>query len=141
MSNQIEDGKFGLEIPALTQARIQAEANGYNPESQKNYQAVMKEHAPLIEKICGFLERNGALTVSSCGTSVISNMFGVITSEEDPEAPCGVTFYGSGVLAEKLANSFPTHKVIAADNGQVIAPTIQTTSRMTNTKSGPRPKR
>ena len=140
MSKKIEDGKFGLEIPALTQARIQAEANAYNSESQKTYQAVMREHAQLIEKVCIFLEKNDALSVSSCGSSNISNMFGVITSEDDPEAPCGVTFYGSGALAQKLANSFPTHKVIAAHNGQVIEPTIQTASRITDAKSAPRPK-
>lgn len=119
MSKQTSAGKFGLEIPALTEARLKAEAESYSPQSRSHYHSAMKKSSELIKQVEAFLEKNGAPAVSACGAD---HMFGVITSQDDPKAPCGVSFYGSRSLAEAVASAFPKHKVIAAQGGEVVAP-------------------
>jgi len=132
MSKQMPDGKFGLVIPALTEARISFEANPSSPQSQDELRKAMQETSPLKEKVEAFLEKNDAMLVSGCGT----DMFGVITSEDDPKAPCGITFYGPRSLAEAVANEFP-YKVISADDGTPIPRTAE--ARVLQFKQKPRP--
>ena len=118
MSKKISGGKFGLEIPALTEARVKAEAESYSPQSRTNFHTAMQKSSDLIKKVETFLEKNGAPTVTGCGT----DMFGVITSDEDPKAPCGVSFYGPRSLAEAVANAFPANRVISARDGEAVTP-------------------
>ena len=131
MSKQINGGKFGLEIPALTEARVRAEAESYSPQSRMHYHSAMQKSSELIKKVETFLEKNGAPVVSACGGDY---MFGVITSNDDPKAPCGVSFYGSRLLAEAVARAFPANKVISARDGAPITPVAQTVARLVNQK-------
>ena len=137
MDRKNDGGKFGLEIPALTEARIQAETNSYCSKSRENYQSVMDKNVALIQKVWGFLEKNGAITASTCGAGSI---FGIITSEEDPKAPCGIVFYGSGGLAQALADTFPAYKVIASYDGKVITPSAATLPKQIKRKPSSGPK-
>jgi len=92
-------GKFGIEIPELTAARMKAEAESYSPQSRTAFHKA----------------------VSGCG----ADMFGVITSQEDPAAPCGVSFYGTRTLAEAVARAFPDNRVISAKDGAAVKPAPQ----------------
>jgi hypothetical protein len=130
---QMSGGKFGLEIHALTEARSMAEAESYSPASREKYETAMQENAALIARVGKYLEKKGALAVSDCG----SDMFGVITSDKNPDAPCGVTFFGSEKLAEAVASAFPKNKVISASDGEVIAPVLTSVAK---SKSARRPK-
>jgi len=136
MATQIDGGKFGLEIPELTEARSFAEADSYGPKSRTSYNNAMDRSSALMERVGKFLEKNGAFAVSGCGT----DMFGVITSANDSKVPCGVTFYGTKELAESLAAAFPGNKVISAHDGTVVTPAVETLPRQVKTKQAPRPK-
>jgi hypothetical protein len=118
MAKNINGGKFGLVIPELTEARKEAEAQSYNAESRTHYETAKEITAPLIERVNAYLEKRGAPLISDGG----ADMFGVITSPDDPEAPCGITFYGPRSLAEAVASVFSKHKVISARNGAAIKP-------------------
>lgn len=113
-------GKFGLEIPELTEARIKAEAESYSPQSRTAFHNAVKNSSELIREVEAFLEEKGAPLVSGCG----SDMFGVITSQEDPNAPCGVSFYGPRSLAEAVARAFPDNRVISAKDGADVKPML-----------------
>lgn len=113
--------KFGLEIPALTAARIKAEAESYSPQSRSAFHEAIKKNRELIKEVETFLEKSGAPAVSGCGT----DMFGVITSDADPKAPCGISFYGSRSLAEAVAKAFPANKVISARDGTPVMPVFR----------------
>jgi hypothetical protein len=123
-------GKFGIEIPALTEARIQVEAESYSPQSRTAFHKAVQSSSDLIKEVETFLEENGAPLVSGCGT----DMFGVITSQEDPAAPCGVSFYGTRSLAEAVARAFPDNRVISAKDGAAVKPTLQAATAQAATK-------
>lgn len=137
MDKQTNGGKFGLEISALTEARIMAETESYSPKSREYYETAMEKSARLINRVNAFLEKHGADAVSACGEDY---MFGVITSTKDPEAPCGVTFYGSEKLAQAVASAFPKNKVISATDGEVITPVLITVQQQGISKQARRPK-
>jgi len=120
MTKQADGGKFGLVIPALTAARQKAEAESYSPDSRNAFHEAMQKNRELIKNVGAFLEKEGAPAVSGCGT----DMFGVITSDSDPKAPCGVSFYGSRKLAEAVARAFPAHEVISATDGTPVKPVL-----------------
>ncbi len=132
MDKEITGGKFGLEIPALTEARVMAEESSYDQKSRANYERAMEKSTKLMNRVGEFLEKNGAPAVSDCG----SDLFGVITSTNDSKAPCGVTFYGSKELAQSLADAFPGNKVISAHDGAVVTPAV-TTMPVKQTKQKP----
>jgi hypothetical protein len=135
MDKQINGGKFGLEISALTEARIMAETESYSSKSRSNYETAMEKSAALIDRVNAFLEKNGADAVSARGEDYL---FGVITSAKDPEAPCGVTFYGSEKLAKAVASAFPKNKVISAADGEVVKPVLATVPKQGISKQDPR---
>jgi len=114
-------GKFGIEIPELTAARMKAEAESYSPQSRTAFHKAVQGSTDLIREVEAFLEENGAPLVSGCG----ADMFGVITSQEDPAAPCGVSFYGTRTLAEAVARAFPDNRVISAKDGAAVKPAPQ----------------
>jgi hypothetical protein len=140
MDKQMSSEKFGLEIDALTKARIMAETESYSPKSRENYETAMEKSAALIDRVNAFLEKHNADAVSARGEDYL---FGVITSAKDPEAPCGVTFYGSEKLAKKLASVFSGagQRVISASDGKVIEPDVTTVPKQVQPpRSASRPK-
>jgi len=129
-----DGNKYGLEVPALTSIIQKMRAEGHTPARLNEFQAVLQKNAELIKSLDAFLLRNGAIDVLGNFTGI-----GLIGFEFKPDSRCGITFYGSDALAQKVADAFPAYNVIAAHDGTVFVPSKSPAKPARSNKSGPRP--
>lgn len=133
MDIQINGDKFGLEIPALSTIVNEMRKEGHTQPRMQAYQKVLQANFQLIERVNAFLIKNGALTPFGGNPAGI----GLISLDAKKDAPAGITFYGSEVLAQKLADAFPAYKVSHAFDGKVVVPAAPKASRQK--PAGPKP--
>ncbi len=134
MSIHIKGTLFGIEIPAMTDLVKTMRTEGYTQERTAAYQKLLEDNRPLFRQVNEFLLKNGAPT--PFGPVAVAEGY-ISHSAKETDIPCGITFYASDELAQKVANQFSGYKVISAADGKLIAP-LQKKTPQPRKPSGPK---